>query len=84
MSLTVIFPSRADGEAQTYLDFLNAHNPDTTPGAVWAILRHDRYGRPVVPYLGPGGHGDDWSEPPGAETLRASGVLAERVEWMEE
>lgn len=82
MSLSVIFPAGKDAEAEAYLAHLNANNPDTTPGAIWAILRHDKYGQPVVPYLGPGGHaGGDWPEPDGAEALRADGVLHAMVEW---
>ena len=82
MSLTVIFPADKQAEAETYLAHLNANNPDSTPGALWAVLRHDRHGQPVVPYLGPGGHADsEWPEPEGAEALRAVGVLAPAVDW---
>ena len=82
MSLTVIFPADKQAEAETYLAHLNARNPDTTPGAIWAELRQDRHGQHVVPFLGPGGHaGGEWREPEGAEALRVSGVLAPAVDW---
>lgn len=85
MSLMVIFPVGADADAEAYLAHLNANNPDPTPGALWAVLRQDRHGQPVVPYLGPGGHaGGQNEEPEGAEELRASGVLAPAVDWPDE
>lgn len=85
MSLSVIFPVGNDTEADAYLDHLNQNDPDPTPGALWAILRYDRHGQPVVPYLGPGGHaGGEYAEPEGAEELRASGVLAPAVDWPDE
>ena len=82
MSKVVIFPVARQAEAQAYLDFLNQHNPDTTPGAIWAILRQGQHGHHVVPFLGPDGHaGGEWPEPVGADSLRASGVLAPAVDW---
>lgn len=83
MSLSVIFPIDKESEALAYLDFLNANNPDTTPGAIWGEIRYDKNGQPVVPYLGPGGHwnGGDYPEPEGAEELRVSGELVSTVEW---
>lgn len=85
MTLSVIFPADKQVEAEAYLTYLNDHNPDPSPGALWGILRQDRHGQHVVPFLGPDGHaGGQHEEPAGAEELRADGVLAPAVDWPEE
>lgn len=79
----VLFPADRREEADAYLSFLNVSNPDTTPGAAWSVIRTDRHGRWVVPYLGPGGcwNAGNYPEPKGGAALRATGTLVEAVEW---
>jgi hypothetical protein len=83
MSLLVIFPVGKEVEADAYLAFCNANNPDDTPGAAWYTERFDKHGQRVVGYLGPGGqwNGGDWPEPEGGEAARADGVLSGMAEW---
>lgn len=82
MSLSVIFPANMTTEAQAYLDHLNSNNPDSTPGSIWGVLRFDKHGRAVVPFMGPDGHaGGQLDEPEGAAELRAGAELSDTIEW---
>ncbi|AJP73132.1 hypothetical protein [Sphingomonas hengshuiensis] len=84
MSRVVLFAQGEGAQADAYLAFCTAHNPDPTPGAHWYRPDSvDAEGRRVVGYLGPGGswNGGDWPEPEGGEAARAGGVIAEQVEW---
>lgn len=82
MNRVVLFEDHAQADA--YLAWCHANNPDETPGASWyradAI---DAQGRRVVGYLGQGGswNGGDVEEPEGGPAMRAGGVLVDAVEW---
>jgi len=83
MSRVVIFPVGKEAEADSYLAFCNANNPDTTPGAQWWPANWiDAHGQRYVGYLGPLGqwNGGNWPEPAGGEAARADGVLSDKVD----
>lgn len=82
----VIFPAGKQASAQAYLTWCNARNPDTTPGAVWSLLKNDAFGQWVVAYLGPPWvyAGAEVPEPAGGPAMRADGVLHDRAVWPNE
>jgi hypothetical protein len=87
MSLVVIYAIGFEEEADTYLDFCNLHNPDTTPNAQWYPDNWtDRHGQRVVGYLGPGGqwNGGNWPEPTDGLAARGPGVLQDGFDTFEE
>lgn len=84
MSRFVVFPAGCEAQADAYLAFCNANNPDPTPGAVWDLPdRVDRNGQRVVGLLGPGGNfnGGDVVEPQGGLEARIGGETVEKVTW---
>lgn len=84
MGVVVIFPVGKESEADAYLAFVNANNPDE--GDFYDV-KVDRHGQRVVGYLGPEGFtwmGQPYPEPEGGEAARADGVLADSVEWPED
>lgn len=86
MSDLVVFPVGKETEADSYLAFCNANNPDA-PSPWYDNTRVDKYGQRVVGYLGPTGflwNNQPFPEPSGGEAARVDGVLSSTVEWPEE
>lgn len=82
----VVFPAGKLAEAQNYLDTCNADfSANWLPGGmIYAEVKFDYLGQPVVGYYGPPWRPDPdkpFDEPAACLAARADGVIVDSVRW---